>query len=154
MRAALDGSMKSSQKDMPGQAAASPGKALQFGLLLAAGLFLSGCGAKVASGNDPAGVYTLVTVNGSKVPAAISHEGANLQVRSGTFTINANGTCSSKLVFLPPSGAEASREVKATYTQSGAKLDMKWEGAGTTTGTLDGATFTMNNEGMVFVYRK
>jgi hypothetical protein len=31
---------------------------------------------------------------------------------------------------------------------------MQWEGAGTTVGTVEGNDFTMNNEGMVFVYRK
>jgi hypothetical protein len=31
---------------------------------------------------------------------------------------------------------------------------MKWEGAGITTGTIDGDTFTMDNVEMVFVYRK
>jgi hypothetical protein len=29
-----------------------------------------------------------------------------------------------------------------------------WDGAGTTTGTVDGTTFTMDNEGMLFVYRR
>jgi hypothetical protein len=77
-----------------------------------------------------------------------------LQVRSGTFTINADGTCSTKTVFVPPSGQEATREVSATYTKEGAKLTMQWKGAGTTTGTIEGDTFTMNNEGMLFVYKK
>jgi len=49
---------------------------------------------------------------------------------------------------------EMTREVKAAYTQEGSTLTMKWEGAGTTTGTVHGDTFTMNNEGMVFSYRK
>ena len=31
---------------------------------------------------------------------------------------------------------------------------MKWEGAGTTTGTVEGYTFTINTEGMIFAYRK
>ena len=42
----------------------------------------------------------------------------------------------------------------ASYTRQGSKLTMKWEGAGMTTGTAEGDTFTMNNEGMVFAYRK
>jgi len=29
-----------------------------------------------------------------------------------------------------------------------------WQGAGTTTGTIEGNTFTMENEGMVFAYKK
>ena len=31
---------------------------------------------------------------------------------------------------------------------------MKWQGAGMTIGTVEGDTFTMDNEGMVFVYKK
>ena len=130
--------------------------ALRLCFLLTAGLLLSACKpeAKVAEGGDFAGVYALVSVNGNPVPASVSHEGATLQVRSGTFTIKADATCSTKTVFVPPSGSEATREVSATYTQEGSKLTMRWKGAGTTTGTIQGNTFTMNNEGMVFVYRK
>ena len=144
--------------------------ALQLGCLLAAGMFLSGCNepaspppsapsaasAKAASPKaaDFAGVYALVSVNGKNVPTSVSHDGTGLQVRSGSFTINADGTCGTKTVFVPPSGQEATREVSATYTQDGAKLTMQWKGAGMTVGTVDGNTFTMDNEGMIFVYRK
>jgi hypothetical protein len=31
---------------------------------------------------------------------------------------------------------------------------MQWKDAGKTVGSIDGNTFTMENEGMVFVYRK
>jgi hypothetical protein len=130
---------------------------LQLGLLLL--LMLSawaGCKqeAKVAADPNPFGTYTLVSVNGNKVPGTVQHEGATLTVKSGAFTINAVGTCSSKVVFSPPSGGDFTREVKATYTRQGLKLTMQWEGAGTTIGTVEGDTFTMNNEGMLFAYRK
>ena len=95
-----------------------------------------------------------MTVNGKKVPATVSHEGTDLQIRSGSFTISADGTCSSKMTFVPPSGTEATVDAKATYTREGPKLNMQWQGAGKTTGTVEGNTFTMENEGMVFVYRK
>ena len=107
-----------------------------------------------ANSKDVSGVYTLVTVNGNKVPASVSHEGVALQVRSGTFIIKADGTCSTKTAFVPPSGSEVTREVSATYTKDGPKLTMQWQGAGTTTGTIEGDTFTMNNEGMIFAYKK
>ena len=55
---------------------------------------------------------------------------------------------------MPPSGQAATREVSATYTKDGAKLTMQWQGAGMTVCTMDGNTFTMDNEGMIFVYRK
>jgi hypothetical protein len=74
-------------------------------------------------------------------------------VRSGTFTVKADGTCSTKTRFVPPSGSEIAREVSATYTKEGSKLTLQWKGAGTTTGTVEDSTFTMDNEGMLFVYR-
>lgn len=88
------------------------------------------------------------------MPASVSHEGVALQVRSGTFTFKADGTCSTKTTFVPPLGSEVAREVSATYTKVGSKLTMQWQGAGTTTGTIEGNTFTMDNEGMVFAYKK
>jgi hypothetical protein len=124
--------------------------------VLAVGLVLSACKKQEVDSKDadPAGVYALISVNGNRVPANVSHEGAALQVLSGTFTINADGTCSSRTVFVPPSGTEVAREVTATYTKDGSTLTMQWKGAGTTVGTIQGNTFTMDNEGMVFVYGK
>ena len=114
-------------------------------------LVISACSKKeiVYSGDGPAGIYALVSVNGDDVPASVSHDGVSLRVNSGDFTINDDGTCRSKTVFVVPSGSETSREVKATYTRDGSKLTMQWEGAGITTGTIQGDTFTMDNEGMV-----
>jgi hypothetical protein len=103
---------------------------------------------------DATGTYSLVSVNGNKVPASVSHDGAALEVRSGSFTLQADGTCSTKTVLVPPSGREVTREASAAYTKKGSKLTMRWNAAGRTTGTIKGNTFTMNNEGMVFVYRK
>ncbi len=130
--------------------------ALIFCFVAASGLSLSAGQkqSKTSNASDPAGVYALVSVNGKPVPASLDHEGATLQVRSGAFTINADGTCSSKMVFVPPSGTEATREVSATYTREGSKLTMKWKGAGITVGTIEGNTFSMNNEGMLLVYKK
>lgn len=125
-------------------------------LILTAGLFLSACQPEPGSvaNSDPVGVYTLVSVDGKNVPASVSHDGVHLQVRSGTFAFNPGQTCGTKTVFVPPSGTEVIREVSATYTRTGSKLAMKWHGAGTTSGTIEGDTFTMENEDMVFVYRK
>ena len=126
------------------------------GLLLAAAQLLPArAHAAAASDNgDIAGVYTLVSVNGTKLPMTLEHEGAKLVIRSGAFTINVDGTCSSKMVFVPPPGQEVTRVVNATYTREGNKLTMQWEGAGITDGTVEDGTFAMNNEGMVLTYRR
>jgi hypothetical protein len=93
----------------------------------------------------------LVTVDGNKVPCTVQHEGHTMTINSGSFIINADGTCSSKMSLA---GRDTPIEVKATYTREGPKLTMQWQGAGMTIGTVEGDTFTMNNEGMVFAYRK
>lgn len=128
-------------------------------LCLPAGLtvtVLAGCAQqrKVAEDINPVGAYALVSVDGKNVPCVVDHEGHSITVKSGTFDIKADGTCVSKVAFAVPSGGDVSRDVEATYSRTGAKLVMQWKGAGTTTGTVDGDTFTMNNEGMVFAYRK
>ena len=100
------------------------------------------------------GNYTLVSVDGKPVPCVVSHEGSDVTVKSGSFSINADGTCRSESVFAVAQQADVHRVVDATYTASGTELTMRWKGAGVTKGSVDGKTFTMNNEGMIFVYRK
>jgi len=68
--------------------------------------------------------------------------------------INADGTVSSSTTFKIPSGQVASRAVSGTYTREGSRVNMQWKGAGRTTGTLERSTFTMDNEGVLFAYRK
>lgn len=109
--------------------------------------------AKTEADTNPVGTYALVTVDGKVLPCTVAHEGSPL-VKSGVFNINADGTCSSKITFSTPTGSEMVREVKATYIREGAKLTMKWEGAGMTIGHVEGDSFTMDNEGIVFAYRK
>ena len=104
--------------------------------------------------NDFAGVYTLIEVDGASIPAAVSHGGHDIIVHSGSFTINADRTCSSEIIFGPLSGEKHTRKVNATYTREGSTLKMKWIGASRTKGTIEGDTFSMNNEGMMFVYKK
>lgn len=116
----------------------------------------SGCTNKTDSnaGPDPAGIYTLVSVNGRNVPCELTHEGVTLNIKSGVFTITADGHCRSQMSFSVPQHGDMSREVNATYTRQGAELTMRWEKAGMTLGNVHGNTFTMTNEGMVLAYRK
>jgi hypothetical protein len=103
---------------------------------------------------DVSGTYVLVSINGSALPYTMTHEPPGVRVTSGSFTINADGTCTSDVSFVLPSGEAMSRPVSATWTRDGAKLTMSWQGAGTTVGTVEGDTFTMDNEGQLFAYRK
>lgn len=103
---------------------------------------------------DIAGTYTLVSINGTPLPFTVTHEGPGIQVLSGTFTIRPDGTCSTATAFVAPLGQAQSREVSATYTREGSRLTMQWQAAGMTIGTIEGDTFTMENEGQIFVYKK
>jgi len=149
--------MRQKQNELNDEQQRATRHSLQFCLLpLLMVMVWAGCKqeAKVATDTNPVGTYVLMSVDGNKVPGTVQHEGHTLAVKSGTFMINPDGTCSSKLAFSLPSGGDSSREVKATYTRQGSKLTMQWEGAGMTTGTVEGDTFTLNNEGMIFAYRK
>lgn len=103
---------------------------------------------------NPVGAYTLVSVDDKSLPCSITHGGVAMTIKSGAFTINADGTCRSLLTFAVPPHQDVRREVKATYTQKSAELTMRWEGAGITKGNIAGDKFTMNNEGMVLSYQK
>lgn len=130
---------------------------LLCGLAVLLGMLCGGCNnnAKAPADSAIAGTYGLVSVDGRAVPCELRHDGTMMTVRSGRFSINADGTCISKMVVkLPSAATETTVEVKATYTRRGEKLTMKWERAGTTTGTIQGDTFTMINEGVVYVYEK
>jgi hypothetical protein len=149
--------MNQQQNDLNGQPQQPSRHFVQVCLLplLTAAVWV-GCSqpARVDTNVNPVGHYALVSVNGNKAPCTVQHEGHTLNVQSGAFIINADGTCSSKMVFSVTPGHEVNREVKATYTLQGSTLTMHWEGAGMTTGTVQDDTFTLNNEGMIFAYRK
>lgn len=104
---------------------------------------------------DPAGVYTLVSVDGKTVPCPINHEGTTaMNVQSGTFTITTNGQITSVMTVSVGDRKDMRCETHATYTLAGTELTMKWQNAGMTKGRIAGQTFTMTNENMAFVYRK
>lgn len=125
-------------------------------LALILSLALTGCknASQSAASLNPVGNYTLISVDGQKVPCRVKHDGVDLTINSGMFTITTNGQCHSVMNFAPPNHAEVRREVSATYTQNGAELTMRWERAGVTKGRINGNQFTMNNEGMILTYEK
>ena len=104
--------------------------------------------------NDITGIYYLLKVDGVTVPGSVSHDGAMLEIHSGTFMISDDGTCFSRTHFTIPSGEAMIREVRARYVVQDYRLSMKWEGAGMTEGTVEGDTFIMDNHGMTFEYAR
>jgi hypothetical protein len=154
--AGLIGTMKSIHHDIPVPSRSATEHGLKLAVVLGIGLVLAACEHQPSgpSAGNLTGVYTLATVDGHQVPARVFHDGITIEVRSGTFTFDADGSCHTQTVFAPAGRAEATRKVSGTYTQAGSKLKMRWTGAGTTTGTLQGNTFTLHNEGMALAYTK
>lgn len=103
---------------------------------------------------SPAGVYTLLSVDGKNVPCVINHDGRKMNVQAGTFTITTNGQVTSVMTVSVGDRKDIRIERTATYTVKNSELTMKWQNAGMTKGALAGQTFTMTNEGMAYVYRK
>lgn len=103
---------------------------------------------------DPVGAYALQRIGGKPLPCTVAHEGSPM-VLSGTFLIRANGTCTSRITLSVPQGPQdVAIERTASYTIAGAGLTMSWEGFGVTTGTVEGNEFRMENEGVLYEYRK
>jgi len=127
-----------------------------FLMLLVVGLFLVACnqGSETAEPSDHTGTYSLVSIDGNELPYTPSHAGGAPQVLSSTLTLNADGTFHMSMSYGTESGNPVSREFNGTYTREDSSFRLQWEGAGVTTGTLEGDTLTIDNEGLLFAYRK
>jgi hypothetical protein len=119
-------------------------------------LSLAGCQqtVRLADGSDITGIYYLLRVDGNEMPGTAMHDGMPMEIHSGTFFINDDGTCTSKTRFTPQGHEEQTRVVHAKYTVEDSRLIMKWKGAGTNEGWVEGDIFTMDNHGMIFEYTR
>ena len=100
------------------------------------------------------GIYYLLKVDGTEIPGTVMHDDTPLEIHSGTFFISDDGTCFTTTRFTPPGREEETREVHAKYVVQDSRIIMKWEGAGTTEGTVEGDIFIMDNHGMIFEYTR
>ena len=100
------------------------------------------------------GTYTLVTVDGNKVPNTPVPEGSGPQVQSGSFTLNADRSVTHATNFGQVDGKELAPVSSGTYTLDDSRLSFQWKDGGTTTATLEEKTLTLDWEGAIFVYRK
>ncbi len=104
---------------------------------------------------DPTGTYNMVSIDGNELPYAPAHQGqTGPEIVSGSLALNADGTFTMTMDFQIPGGTRQSSNFEGTYTIEGSEFRLKWEGAGITTGTLEGNKFSFNNEGMIFTFQR
>ena len=109
----------------------------------------------VSAKTEHTGTYSLVSIDGNKLPFAPPHEGGTPpEIRSSTFTLNADGSFALTMTYGLPSGETFSRDFSGTYTHDGSAFTFEWKGAGTTSAIMEGNTLTMDNEGVLYAYRK
>ena len=132
--------------------------------ILAAVVATAGCGALDAM--DFQGEYTLVTVNGAKLPASVPVDGSMRLVQSGTAVLNYDGSVGTVLTVREADGTSVKLESAGTFevVPSGKpvgrleqapplRIDLKWKGQGTTIAYLDGQTLTLDRGGAKYAFR-
>ncbi len=131
----------------------------RFILVLLACAAWAACGGKdpaaVTPSGDEVGTYTLVSLNGTAVPAPAPEGPAGMQVLSGTLTLGQGGTISVTVVFqVPGESSTRSNTVAGSYRRSGNALTFSYSNGGANGGTLNGADLNFLNEGVTWLYRK
>lgn len=118
---------------------------------------------RVQTGGAPiAGIYRLVTIDGHAIPFAPVHPGrpANVpgpEVLASTMVLRDDGSFISAMAYRMSSGGNAqynAQPFSGTYAADGDAWVARWDGAGTTRLTVARDTLVMDNEGMLFAYRK
>jgi hypothetical protein len=101
------------------------------------------------------GTYALVSLNGGAVPTSISEGGTQVEVISGILTLSAGGTVRISTTFRISPGAEpVTNVVNGTYSMQEKTLSFSYNNGGRNTGTLNGDTLQMLNEGVVWLYQR
>jgi hypothetical protein len=101
------------------------------------------------------GTYALASLDGRALPASIAEGGAQVEVISGTLTLGAGNSVGISTTFRPsPGAATQTREVSGTYRLQGSSLTFSYTNGGGNTGTLNGDTLQMTNEGVAWLYRR
>ena len=120
-----------------------------------------GCGKETTKPNTgpttgaEGGTYTLLSLNGSALPASISEGSTQVEVTSGTLTLGAGRTVRMSTTFRTgPGAAPVTNEVSGTYSMRGNTLTFSYTNGGGNTGTLNGNTLQMLNEGVVWLFQR
>ena len=119
-------------------------------------LLTSGCRKNTSAAKSPdyTGTYTLDTINGRKLPFNPLPRIAATEFSSGAITLQADGSFTSAISYRTPEGKISKRDASGSYTNAGTSFRLQYTGRGAATATLEGNTFTVNDDDMKLVYRK
>lgn len=119
--------------------------------------FVCACAGDPASPNTGAefGTYSLMALDDRPVPTSIPEAGGQVEVLSSTLILSAGRKLRMTTTFRPSAGATPiSNELTGSYTLHGNAFTFTYSSGGRNAGTLDGDTIRMQNEGVVWLFRK
>ena len=102
-----------------------------------------------------AGTYVLQSLDAKVLPASITEGGMSVEVTASTMTLTAGDSIQVSTTFRVSSAATPiTQVVRGTYRVQGTTLSFSYENGGTNSGTLNGSTLQMTNDGVVWLYRR
>jgi hypothetical protein len=131
-------------------------------LLALASLAVIGCGGDSTGPNaQVAGTWNLQTVNGSPLPYTVAFLAGppvyKLELISDTFVTAANGTYTEAFTSRETDGSTVTTSTEndtGTWSQNGSSLTVTASDGTVNTATISGNTITLNQQGLVAVYRR
>jgi predicted small lipoprotein YifL len=129
--------------------------------VFAALVILAGCGSDGPPNAGPAsvvGTYTLRTINGSPLPyTVVQFDDNKVEVMAYALTLEAGGTWTESGTVRVTEGGTVTTLPSAntgTYTLTGNVISLVGPEARTVSGTVDGVTLRLTEEGFLTVYTK
>lgn len=105
-----------------------------------------------------AGTWTLTSVNGAPLPLVLSQAGADKDELTGdVVTATPTGTYTEVFTYRTTTSGVVSTDSETdngTYTISGNSITLSSTVKGSFSGTLNGNTFTLVDQGFVFLFTK
>ena len=138
----------------------------RFAIIAAACLLpLAACTARTPGDEAPdprlasaAGIYVLATIDGHALPHAPTHGGhAAPEVSAATLELAPDGSFRMSMRYRMGSGAKertGTRDFTGRARVADEAFRLKWDGAGETAARLRGDTLVLDNEGVLFAYRR
>ena len=128
----------------------------RFFLSALAGIAITaGCsGGSVTDPSPVVGTYTLQTINGQKPPQPLA---SGIDIVGGRVSLREDGMFHQEMDLRTTSGGVTSNgtaHMFGTYFRRGNRISVTWNGGGSNTFTLSGATITQTQQRLTLVYAR